>query len=174
MSEFILALDQSTVTTGYAIFQNKQLIKFGHIAPTGQDYVARITKLRNWVNGIIDSVGSDIFIAIEDIQLQEKIGGVPMGDEVGLQTYKKLAHTQGALITLFQEKGIKYEIIPPKTWKSTCGIKGARRAQQKANAQKHILDVYKQQVTEDEADAICIGEHIIKKNDQATGFDWSK
>ena len=49
MSKFLLALDQSTQTTGYAVFKDRELITVGHISPSGNDYMKRIVKTRNWL-----------------------------------------------------------------------------------------------------------------------------
>ncbi|MCM1324366.1 MAG: hypothetical protein NC218_09400 [Acetobacter sp.] len=93
--------------------------------------MARIVKLRAWINSLIDAVNGDLEVVIEDIQLQT-FGHGP--SDVGLQTYKKLAHVQGALLSLFAEKNIPYYIVLAASWKHTCGVKGRAREEQKANA----------------------------------------
>lgn len=77
-------------------------------------------------------------------------------------TYKKLAHVQGALIVTCIENNIPYKIVPPATWRSSCGVKGKVRSEYKPAAQKHVLDKYGLNVTDDVADAICIGEYGTK------------
>ena len=67
MSKFLLALDQSTATTGYAVFKDRELLTCGHISPSGKDYLERIFKLRKWLAGILDTMDGDIEVAIEDI-----------------------------------------------------------------------------------------------------------
>ena len=62
MAKYLLALDQSTQTTGYALFQDAKLLKFGHINPTG-DYIDRIVKLRQWVKNTVDELDGEIDIA---------------------------------------------------------------------------------------------------------------
>lgn len=69
MASFLLALDQATQTTGYAVFHGQELIAHGHKTFSQGDYVVRIAKLRDWVNDLIDSLDGDVEIAIEDIQL---------------------------------------------------------------------------------------------------------
>lgn len=161
---FILALDQSTQVTGYSIFREGQLFAHGVTAPTGSDAIVRINKLRNWVKDIIDSVNGDIKVYIENIQLQDLGKG-----NVGVTTFQKLAWVQGALLTLFEEEGIEYEVVSPSSWRHVCGIKGRSRAEQKTAAQAYVKQNYGLAASEDEADAICIGVYAIKNNSN----DWS-
>jgi hypothetical protein len=43
--------------------------------------------------------------------------------------------------------GTNYEIVPSSRWKSKLDIKGKKRAEQKRNAQKYVLDNYNKKVT---------------------------
>lgn len=88
---------------------------------------------------------------------------------MGVVTFKKLAHVQGALIITCIEENIPYTIVPAATWRKTCNVKGRVRSDYKPAAQKHVLEKYGIQATEDEADAICIGEHGTKN----LSYDWS-
>ena len=173
MSKYLIALDQSTQTTGYAIFKDGSLLTHGHVDPTGEDYIERIAKLRQWVEKIIQTLSSDndtIEIGIEDIQLQNNNpNGGGYQRDFGVTTFKKLAHVQGALLSLFAEKNIPYQIIVSSSWKKTCGITGSVRNQQKKNAQLFVANTYNVKATQDEADAICLGTHIL----QTKGHDWT-
>lgn len=171
MAKFLLALDQASQTTGYAVYKGKDLIAHGHKTFNDNDYIVRTAKLRAWVDSLIDSVNGDLEIAIEDIQLQTYGRG---SNDPGLQTYKKLAHVQGALLSLFAERNISYHIVLAASWKHTCGVKGRAREEQKANAQKYVKTTFAIDATQDEADAICIGQHILRTNESKVGcFDWS-
>ena len=177
MAKFLLALDQSTQTTGYALFENDKLIKSGCYNPSG-DYLERIVRLREWVKGIIEEhieKNNIIEIAIEDIQLQEfePNSGKRVARDFGVVTFKKLAYVQGALLSLFELMKINYQVIPSNTWKSYCKIAGRRRDEQKKNAQEFIQNTYAKKVTQDEADAICIGHCALQLNKAQAGFDWS-
>jgi len=60
------------------------------------------------------------------------------------------------------------------SWKHTCGIKGKGREAQKANAQAFVKNTFAIDATQDEADAICLGYHILASNESKVGcFDWS-
>lgn len=173
MATFLLALDQSTQTTGFAVFKDQELIAHGIKTFSNRDYIKRIERLREWVESLIIAVDRDIEVVIEDIQLQQFSNKETMTEGVGLQTYKKLAHVQGALLTLFEEYNINYYIALASQWRKTCGIaegRGRGRAQLKAAAQDYIKKEFKINATEDEADAICIGKHILISTDC---YDWS-
>lgn len=151
-NKLILALDQSTNVTGFAVFEDKKLCNHGTISFGGLDYLKRIFKLCDWVKRFIQENNIN-YVAFEDIQLQH-------GDAL---TYKKLAHLQGALILLLEQIGIDYEIVPPSTWKSFNKITGKKRAEQKANAQIFVTNTFNIIATEDESDAICIGNYVANK-----------
>ena len=163
-SKFIIALDQSTQLTGYAIFQDKDLIAHGVFSPSG-DYEHRIVKLRQWLLDKLEPLKPNVEVYFEDIQLQDLGGG-----SIGITTFKKLAHVQGALIVTCIEEDVPYTIVPAATWRKTCGVKGRVRSEYKPAAQAHVLEKYGIQATEDEADAICIGEYGVKN----FSLDWSK
>lgn len=171
MSNFLLALDQSTATTGYAVFKGQELLTYGHISPIGKDYMERISKLREWLARILDTMDGDIEVAIEDIQLQEfEPNGGKRARDFGVVTYKKLAHVQGALLSLLVERNIKYQVVPSASWKKTCKIAGKHRDEQKRNAQAFAMSTYGLKPTQDEADAVCIAHHVLHSS---AGFDWS-
>lgn len=167
MTKYLLALDQSTQVTGYAVFstESQELIAFGHISPKDNDYVKRIVELCQWLRRTLDQYDNDIIVAIEDIQLQEyePNGSKQKTKDFGVLTFKKLAHVQGAILTVVKERGLEYEIISSSSWKSACGIKGKVRDTQKANALKFATTTYSiENLVQDEADAICIGHYYLK------------
>ena len=56
-----------------------------------------------------------------------------------------------------------YHVIPPIVWKATFKIAGKGRAKEKKMAQEYVFNTYGMRCTEDEADATCIGAHVIQK-----------
>ena len=103
-------------------------------------------------------------MAFEDIQLQNNV-------VQNVKTFKMLAEVFGVIHETLQEIGIEYYIIPPMVWKSTIGIAGKGREKEKSLAQKWVMENYNIKCTEDEADAACLGYHVVKKADNE--FDWS-
>lgn len=161
MSDNILALDQATRITGYSIFQDNKLKKYGRISPKDQDIYKRFVKISHSIKQFIKEF--DITkVYFEDIQLQGNVGN-------NVKTFKSLAQLQGVLIITLEELNIPYEIVHSQTWKTSIGIKGKNRTEQKKQAQQYVLENYNIKATQDEADAICIGTYGVN----SVGFDWS-
>ena len=59
-----------------------------------------------------------------------------------VQTFKVLSEVFGVILETVRELNIDYDIVPSVTWKSTLGIKGRTRPEQKRNAQQYVLDTY--------------------------------
>ena len=163
----ILALDQSSNINGYAIFQNGQLIKYGLIKLGSGKLGKRLLKLKEEISNLIITYNITE-ILFEDIQLETKVTN-------SVKTYKTLSEVIGVLEEILTEMKIPYTIVPAPTWRRIVGIKGSRRAEQKKNAQTYIYNKIKVGVTEDEADAICIGLSYYMKDTEKEqeGFDWS-
>lgn len=154
----ILALDQSSRITGYAVFIDNQLIASGTFT-VSDDYIPdRLVKIRNKVINLIEQYSINK-VLLEDIQMQTQVNNVA--------THKILAEVLGVLEELCAECKIPHEIIHSSSWKSGLNIKGRDRAAQKRNAQAYVEDVYKLKVSQDESDAICIGSHYIKQRKSA-------
>lgn len=150
----LLALDQSSKCSGYAVFNNDTLITYGKFTFEDTDIGIRLMKIRNKMKELVDQYHPDE-VAFEDIQQQDNIKN-------NVQTFKILAQVQGVVYELLTELKIPHKCILAATWKSTLGIKGKTRPEQKRNAQQFIIDKYKIKPTQDEVDSICIGEHYIK------------
>lgn len=158
MANNILALDQSSRTSGYAIFQEGKLVNSGTFTYDDDDISLRLVKIRNKVISLIQQYEINK-ILLEDIQLQ--------GQTNNVTTYKVLAEVLGVLEELSREMSIPHEIIHSQTWKSTLDIKGRDRATQKKNAQLYVLETYQKKVSQDESDAICIGSSYIQSKKSA-------
>lgn len=158
----ILALDQASRTSGYAVFCDDQLIDSGKFTFEDTDIAKRLMKIRNKVEELINEFCIEKII-LEDIQCQGNVVN-------NLETFKILAEVIGVLTELAAEKNLPYELVYSTVWKSTLQIKGRTRPEQKKNAQQYVLNTYGKKVTQDESDAICIGSHYIKKNKST--FNW--
>lgn len=156
----ILALDQASRVSGFAVFSDKKLIKYGKIIPKAEELGKRFLDIRQQVLNLIQEYDINEVI-FEDIQLQNNINNV--------KTFKVLAQLQGVLIVLLENLNIPYTIIPSTTWKSGLKIKGKARAEQKRNAQNYVTETYNIKATQDESDAICIGTYHLNN----IPFDWS-
>ena len=161
----LLALDQSSRVTGWAVFDGDKLQEYGKFeydssTPIGE----RLHKIRNTVRGLINKYEIKELV-LEDIQFQTNVVN-------NVQTFKTLAEVFGVIVELCEELKLPWSAVLASSWKHTLGIKGANRAAQKKNAQDFIVNTYGVKPIQDICDAICIGIHH-KKTDKNIGFDWS-
>ena len=159
----LLALDQSTRTSGWAVFDNEKLLTHGKFTADHSDVGDRLFYIRKKVIELIDQFNIDE-VVFEDIQLQNNVVN-------NIQTFKSLAEVFGVLYELFVEIKMPRTAILSTVWKSTLGIKGKDRPAQKKAAQEWVINTYHISPTQDECDAICIGAHYLKKKNDV--FDWS-
>lgn len=153
----LLALDQSSQTTGWAIFKNDQLFTYGKFTVSNQNIGVRLNLIRTKISELIEDYDVNE-IVFEDIYLDgQKINNV--------QTFKVLAEVFGVVWELAEDLSIPNTAVLAGTWKSTLGIKGKTRAEQKLNAQAYVLEHIGKKPTQDEADAICIGIHHITQKE---------
>ena len=150
----ILALDQSSKTTGWAIFKEGKLIDSGIFSFTDKKISMRLVKIKNKILKFIQEYKVDEVI-LEDIQLQTEVTN-------NVQTFKALAEVYGVITETLEELKIPFETVYATVWKSKLGIKGYNRSVQKKNAQKYVSEIFKKEVSEDESDAICIGDYKLK------------
>lgn len=163
MSRKILALDQASHITGYAIFNDTNLVTYGHINQNEQDIGKRLKGLRKRIVELIDQYEINE-VAFEDIQLQGNVAN-------NITTFKTLAEVFGVVQELCAELELKYTIVHSQTWKSTLHIGGKTRAEQKKQSQLYAQTMYDILPTPDEADAICIGAHILKNANKNLNWD---
>ena len=156
----LLALDQASHVTGYAVFEDGKPVVISHFTARGDDLGKRLEQIRNNIINLIKQY--DI-----DTQLQDIAGS----KEVGIKTFKMLAEVFGVVHELVNELQMDYYIVPPIVWKATIKIAGKGRTAEKKLAQKWVVDNYGLKCTEDEADAACLGTHVIKKENES--FDWA-
>ena len=88
-----------------------------------------------------------------------------------VNTFKVLAEVFGVIYEYLVEIKLPHSAVLAGTWKSTCGIKGKTRTEQKKNAQNFVFKTYNIQASQDACDAICIGTHVIKKNNMEINWD---
>ena len=145
----ILALDQSSHISGFSIFENGKLVKFGKFEFNDKDMGARLFKIAEKVKNII-SEENITEVIIEDIQLQRTIGD-------NVTTFKILAEVIGVLYEMAYEIHIPINAVLASVWKSKLNIKGKDRSEQKRVAQEYVKKNFGISATQDECDAICIG-----------------
>lgn len=149
----MLAIDQATVTSGYAIFDGAKLVTYNTFTiKSNQEIGKRLVDFLEQLDKIYDKYHFEI-IAFEDIQMQ-------MGN---VKTYQKLAFIQ-AMILYWRcsHDNMPGLCLSPSHWRKILKEKynlqwGRKRAEQKECAINFIQKQYAKEVTSDAADAICIG-----------------
>lgn len=159
----VLALDQSSRTSGWAVFDDGKLVTYGKFTADQADVGDRLHFIRTRISWLIDDYDIDE-VVFEDIQLQGNVAN-------NVATFKALAEVFGVLYELFVMLKIPRTAVLSTVWKSTLGIKGKDRAAQKKAAQAWVEKTYGVKPTQDECDAICIGAHYV--NNKVEVFDWS-
>ena len=154
----ILALDQSTQITGYAVFDNTDLYKHGVIdLHKEKDAWERMQIMRQKVDLLVKENKPKV-VVLEDVAMQRDP-----------QALIKLGRLQGLLMASALSRNIPVRLYLPASWRKILGIKqgaGIKRPELKAQAMQIIRDVYGLEPTEDEAEAICIGLSFLIDNGQ--------
>ena len=162
-----IGLDQATHITGYAIFDDGNLIYAGIFRAGAEDEIERDIEIKNWLIQLIKNWKPDI-IGIEGIQLQQL-----NNKTVGVTTYQTLARLQGILMATCLEQKVDYTIVPPATWRAHCEVKGRTRADRKKSMQTKVKEWFDITVSDDVADAIGIGKYINDKHKKKVEiFNW--
>lgn len=165
----IIALDQASHITGYAIFDDGKLIHYGTFKTTMSDEIARCAQIKYWLISLIHSLKPD-FIGLEGIQYQDEASGQKMG----ITVFQTLARLQGILMETCYTEKVPYKICPTNTWRHECGVKGKSRVDRKRSMQLLVKQWYDVTVSDDEADAIGIGRHLVtfvQKNTEMTNWE---
>lgn len=152
-----LALDQSTTGTAYAIYIDKQLIKYGKIdTHTCSDSILKIIKIRNEIQKIITEEKIDI-MAIEDIYMAYNVN-----------TFKTLAILYGVLEILAIDNNLLFISQVPYQWKQGVGIaltklQGKNRREKQKQTSKELANLkFGLELKDDDiSDAILIGYHTV-------------
>lgn len=152
----LLALDQASHTTGWSVFLDDKLEAWGHFDVDDEVIGERLHKIREKVAQLIADYDINE-LAFEDIQLQNNVVN-------NVQTFKTLAEVFGVIWELAIMLEIPSTAVLAGTWKSTLGIAGKNRPEQKRNAQAFAQARYNIKCTQDEADALCIGTHMLIKH----------
>lgn len=161
----LLALDQASKTSGYSIWEDGKLIDYGKFTFDDEDVGERLVKIRKKVQSLIIDNNID-HVLMEDIQVQNN----------NVSTFKTLAEVFGVIYETVTEMNIPSSAVLSVVWKSAVGVKGKRRDEQKRAAQQHVKDIYGVKATQDESDAICIGEYYFSKANEKRekpGFNWA-
>lgn len=155
-----LAIDQASRITGWAVYDNKQLIAHGHFSISANKTIAER----------LDSFGEELFDLLEKYHPQ-KLYYEGIQYQNNAETYKKLAMIQ-AIVIYTCYGNVPCTELAPSHWRSILSEKykikfGRTRAEQKQKAQEFVKEFFHKKVTEDEADAICLGYAGVLEDEQS-------
>ena len=168
----VLALDAATNITGYAIYDNQDLVSYGtYKVESGKDAEERINNVKKWLIAALKEWEPD-YVGIENIQLQSFGAN---SSQMQVKTFQTLANLQGVILDTVFEACIDHGLAYASEWRKYCNVgDGVGRENKKKQAQDKVKLWYNQNCTQDEADAICIGKyfvHVLKNNKSTWGED---
>lgn len=151
----LISLDTSTTETGFAIFHDAILKKSGVIQSQEDD--GPLGRLKSMGQGILELLDKES----PDIVVLEKMN---VGRNV--KTARLLSELTGIVIgwTLRHPK-VYYEELSPSEWRSSLGLQGkfSREEMKRLSIQYVIENTGHEPVSDNEADATCIGLGYIKR-----------
>ena len=165
----VLSLDQAAVTTGWALFENNKLINKGSF--TIKKTLPIEVRLWQIQQSLLDVIYKNLndrnpdIIVFEGIQQQSNV-----------ETFRKLAMVQAAILLLCYDLGIKYVIYSPSEWRAiNGGGYGRKREEQKNAAILKAKEWYQVEVDSDIADAINIGHaYLINRTNDKSNAAFGK
>lgn len=146
-----IAFDQATIHTGWSIFEGSSLKKQGLIDASNAS--CRLTGMAMLVCRKIDETAPDL-VVIEDTAYQSNAS-----------VYKVLCQLQGTIIGHCVEHGIPYLILAPTAWRKKLGFEqgNLKRPELKRLAVDYVENIYGIRVSDDVAEAVCIGAAATQK-----------
>jgi Holliday junction resolvasome RuvABC endonuclease subunit len=148
---YILALDLSTKSTGYSIFNDKELIEYNCITAGSANLFSRIDKMIEELDKILQKYKFS-HVYIEDVY--------PEDVHSNIQVYKALVYLQGYVLHKLDDYKLNHTFYTASEWRAKCGIhtgRGIRRDTLKASDVKFVQNQFGIKVNDDIADAIGIG-----------------
>lgn len=149
----IMAIDASSKSSGWSVFEDNKLIDYGCISASSTDLIKRIQKM---IEGFDDTLSK---YKINKIILEEVRPDT--GFNSNTNVWKALTWLQAAIAFLVHEKYPQTEIeyIYPSSWRSKIGIRtgrGIKRETLKEADIKYVKEHFGIDVNDDIADSICI------------------
>lgn len=147
----ILALDLSTKSSGYCIFENGEVVDHGVIESHDKDFLVRCHYMAEFIRLLCEKHGKFNTVVIEEL---------------------KVIHNQKTLVILGILQGmvlrelhtIPVEFIMPSVWRKTFGLNG-KRSEAKEKAIKLCEQLGYTVCNDDDAEAILLGKHFVDKKD---------
>lgn len=153
----IVGIDASTQRSGVALFEDGNYKTHTLIdLHKEKDIMARIPHMINEIYNCLDKYKPDK-ILMEETVLSSNT-----------DTLKKLAYLAGGIMAYAYKNDIEFKLLLPTEWRKKIGLKQSKKIKRevlKEEAIKTVLQEYKINVTDDEAESILIAR---------SGFDLPK
>jgi len=157
-----LAIDNALVTSGWALFEDDNLIKYDKFKTSSTDPIEeRLGQIIDWLDFMYHEYKFDK-ILFEDCQQQSNRN---------VQTFHKLSMVKAMILYWCGVIKMPYQCSSPSHWRSILKDKyniswGRNRGSQKLAAQEFVKEHFNIKATEDECDAICLGLAGIIENEK--------
>lgn len=149
MSKILIALDESTTCTGYAVFDDDELIEHGIFSFKSKDVLERVSLIMEEIEELIKTYKPDNMV-IEDVQIT-----------MNAATAKSLLGLQFMIEVYAHRNNISCETYRTTKWRKILGLSNSRSLDRKAKKQEtidYVKDKYRIDVLkDDESDAVAIG-----------------
>lgn len=152
---YTLALDISTSTTGFSLWEDKKCILSDSVHKKNKKndtWIDRVTYMSNYIKNITKDYEIS-YIVVEDAF-----------SRLNVNTLKKLCLAQGLIIGTVSQENSKLIMVYPKTWQSYHGIANLKREMLKEFTLENAPNIIHRELTsntDDEADSIHIGSWFV-------------
>lgn len=158
MSKILIALDESTTCTGYAVFGDGELIEHGNFSFKSKDVLERVSLIMEEIEELIKTYKPDNMV-IEDVQIT-----------MNAATAKSLLGLQFMIEVYAHRNNISCETYRTTKWRKILGLSNSRALDRKAKKQEtiaYVKDKYGIEILkDDESDAIAIGTaHLLEREE---------
>lgn len=151
-----MSFDTSSSSTGYAVFENGNLVDSG---------VIDLKKVKN-SDTRMDMMVSEIFNQLSDIQPDCVVWETPVVVR-NPKTQRMLTMIVGAIMGYCIGHSIQYYELRPTEWRSLCKTKDEKlprkRDELKQWSVSKVKELFEIETNDDEADSILLGFALIKK-----------
>ena len=150
----MISIDSSTNKTGYAVWEDGKFVRSGLIdlSKSGKDMTSRLPEMMKQITTLLSEEKADL-VYVEEMN-------VTRNAQVG----RFLVRLQGAIQYWCAINDKWFETIQPTKWRKAIELKGKSRKREdmKQAAIEHVDKEFGLQVNDDEAEAICIGQAVLK------------
>lgn len=145
----VIAFDQATKVTGYAIYSDGKLVNYGALEASGDNPFERMRIMYEKIYTLMCVERPDL-ISVEGTQFQNNY-----------KVYSELSQMQGVVFAACFALGVSFCVTAPSVWKSYCGVEGRKRMEQKQSAMA-IVESFGITATEDICEAILQGKYVTE------------